>query len=128
VTEGKVLGIGGLFFRSADPARLAAWYREHLGFVATEAGQPDPEGNWTWAQQAGDTVFSAFPADSDYWQAERQVMLNLRVAGLDALIARLEAAGIATSHREAMDGVGSFARIHDCDGNPVELWEPPADG
>lgn len=126
--EGKVLGIGGVFLRSADPARLAAWYRNHLGFVATEAGQPDPQGNWTWAQEAGDTVFAAFPADSDYWQAERQVMLNLRVAGLDALLARLAAAGIEASHREAMDGVGSFARIHDCDGNPVELWEPAEGG
>jgi predicted enzyme related to lactoylglutathione lyase len=46
------------------------------------------------------------------------------VEGLDALLARLEAAGIAISHREAMEGVGSFARIHDPDGNPLELWEP----
>lgn len=126
MADGKVLGIGGLFIRSADPARLAAWYRDHLGFVATEAGKPDPEGNWSWAQEAGDTVFSAFPDDSDYWQAERQVMLNLRVAGLDALLARLAAAGIEAGNREEMDGVGRFARIHDCDGNPVELWEPPS--
>jgi len=124
VAEGKVLGIGGLFIRSADPAALAAWYRDHLGIAATESGQPTPDGEWVWMQEAGPTVFAGFKADSDYWQAERQVMLNLRVEGLEHLLTRLEAAGIAISHREAMEGVGSFARIHDCDGNPLELWEP----
>ena len=128
MAEGHVLGIGGVFLRSADPARLAAWYRERLGFTVTEAGKADPEGNWTWAQEAGDTVFTAFPADSDYWQAERQVMLNLRVAGLDALLARLTAAGIEIGRRDDMDGIGRFARIHDCDGNPIELWEPASGG
>ena len=124
MTEGKVLGIGGVFLRSADPARLAAWYRDMLGFNATESGNPTPEGEWTWKQEGGDTVFAAFAADSDYWQAERQVMLNLRVSGLDALVTRLAAAGIEVSHQMQMDGVGSFARIADCDGNPLELWEP----
>lgn len=124
MAEGKVLGIGGLFIRSADPARLAAWYRDHLGIAATQSGQPTPEGEWVWMQQAGPTVFAAFDQASDYWQSDRQVMLNLRVEGLEALLARLAAAGIAISHREAMEGVGAFARVHDCDGNPLELWEP----
>jgi predicted enzyme related to lactoylglutathione lyase len=123
MSEGKVVGIGGLFLRSADPARLAAWYRDHLGIAATESGQPTPDGEWVWLQAAGPTVFAAFRQDSDYWQAERQVMLNLRVEGIDALVSRLEAAGVEISHREAMEGVGSFARVHDCDGNPVELWQ-----
>lgn len=125
---GKVLGIGGVFLRSPDPARLAAWYRDQLGIAATQSGQPTPDGEWVWMQQAGPTVFAAFAADSDYWQSERQTMLNLRVAGLDEIVARLEAAGIAVSHREEMEGVGRFARIHDCDGNPVELWEPDGEG
>lgn len=38
--------------------------------------------------------------------------------------AGLEKAGIKASHREAMQGVGTFARVHDCDGNPAEMWEP----
>ena len=126
--DGQVTGIGGVFFRSPDPERFAAWYRQHLGFVVTAAGGPDPDGNWVWAQQGGDTVYSAFPPTSDYWPADRAVMINLRVAGLDALAGRLEAAGIAVSQRLAMEGVGQFARIHDCDGNPIELWEPQAAG
>ena len=124
MSECRVLGIGGLFIRSADPARLAAWYRDHLGIAATQSGQPTPDGEWVWMQQAGPTVFAGFAADSDYFEADRQVMLNLRVEGLEALLSRLSAAGIEATHREAMEGVGTFARILDCDGNPVELWEP----
>ena len=30
--KGRVLGVGGIFFRSKDPARLGEWYAEHLGF------------------------------------------------------------------------------------------------
>ncbi len=124
MAEGKVLGIGGIFMRSSDPARLAAWYRDHLGIAATQSGQPTPDGEWVWMQEAGPTVFAAFQDTSDYWQADRQVMLNLRVEGLDALVARLAAVGVEATHREDMEGVGRFARISDCDGNPVELWEP----
>ncbi|TIX49789.1 VOC family protein [Alteraurantiacibacter aquimixticola] len=124
MSSGKVLGIGGVFLRSTDPARLAAWYRDQLGFNATQSGSPTPDGEWTWEQEGGHTVFAAFAADSDYWQAERQVMLNFRVAGLDDLLDSLAEAGVEASRHEEIEGVGRFARIHDCDGNPIELWEP----
>lgn len=130
MTEGKVLGIGGVFLRSADPARLAAWYREHLGFTVTAAGEPDPDGNWMWQQQGGPTVYSVFKADSDYFAVDRQVMMNLRVEGIDALLGRLRDAGIEVITKPEWDHpeTGRFARVHDCDGNPIELWEQPPGG
>jgi predicted enzyme related to lactoylglutathione lyase len=111
-----VTGIGGIFFRARDPASLAAWYRDRLG--VTEM----------WQQQAGTTVFSPFVATSDYFPADKQWMINLRVTGLDALIAELKAAGIAVETRAEWDTpqTGRFARIVDPEGNNVELWEPPA--
>ncbi len=113
-----VTGIGGLFFRAADPGALSLWYKTHLGI-----------GGFDWEQSAGTTVFAPFPASTDYFPAEKQHMLNLRVAGLDVLLAELEAAGIAIIRNPAWDTpeTGRFARIHDPEGNPVELWEPPAD-
>ncbi|MCB2062002.1 MAG: VOC family protein [Novosphingobium sp.] len=123
--SGRVVGIGGLFLRSTDPDKLSAWYRDHLAIDATASGQATPDGKWSWAQESGDTVFAMFPRDSDYFAQDRQFMLNLRVERLDALLDRLEAAGIAATHREEMDGVGRFARIQDPEGNPIELWEPP---
>ena len=130
MTDGKVLVIGGVFLRSADPARLAAWYREHLGFTVTAAGEPDPDGNWMWQQQGGPTVYSVFKADSDYFAVDRQVMMNLRVEGIDALLGRLRDAGIEVITKPEWDHpeTGRFARVHDCDGNPIELWEQPPGG
>lgn len=113
-----VTGIGGLFFRAQDPAALAAWYKGHLGI---EMG-----GTSVWMQEAGPTVFAPFPAATDYFPADRPWMLNLRVEGLDALVAALEGAGIAVEKRAEWDmpGVGRFVRLHDPEGLPIELWEP----
>jgi predicted enzyme related to lactoylglutathione lyase len=57
---------------------------------------------------------------------EKQWMLNLRVEGLDDLKAALEGAGIQVITNSDWDspGVGRFARIHDPEGNAIELWEP----
>ena len=53
-------------------------------------------------------------------------MLNLRVDDLDGLCATLRAAEIVviTDPEWDMPGVGRFARIHDPEGNPIELWQP----
>jgi predicted enzyme related to lactoylglutathione lyase len=113
-----VTGIGGFFFRAQDPAALAAWYQTHLGIAAG--------GEAVWEQQAGPTIFAPFPAATDYFAADRAFMLNLRVEGLDALVTALLAAGIKVEQRAEWDmpGIGRFARIHDPEGNPIELWEP----
>ena len=113
-----VTGIGGFFFRAQDPQALAAWYAEHLGVGDGEFG--------SWEQQAGQTVFAPFEAGTDYFPAAQQWMLDLRVDGLDALKAALEAEGIEVLTDPAWDapGVGRFARIHDPEGNAIELWEP----
>lgn len=115
-----VTGIGGLFFRSRDPEARATWYREHLGIEAGQAG--------AWEQQAGTTVFAPFPSDTDYFAADQPFMLNLRVTELDALAAKLEASGIVVERRPEWDTTdyGRFARIHDPEGLPIELWESPA--
>ena len=113
-----VTGIGGFFFRAQDPKTLSAWYAEHLGVGAGKYGK--------WDQQAGTNVFSPFAADTDYFPAGKQWMLNFRVEGLDALKAALEAKGIEVITNEEWDasGVGRFARLHDPEGNAIELWEP----
>ena len=123
-----ITGIGGLFFRARDPQALAAWYVTHLGVGAgcdgTGAGTaaPDP---WTWQTGAGPTVFAPFASDSDYFAADKAFMLNFRVTGLDDLIAGLRAAGIAVETRAEWDApeTGRFARLHDPEGTPIELWE-----
>lgn len=116
-----VTGIGGFFFRARDPEALKKWYADNLGVGGGEWG--------LWRQQAGMTVFSPFPEDSDYFPADRQTMLNLRVDDLDSLVADLRAKGIEILTDPAWDapGVGRFARIHDPEGNAIELWQPEAE-
>ncbi|RZM18076.1 MAG: VOC family protein [Sphingomonas sp.] len=116
-----VTGIGGFFFRAADPDALRSWYVDHLGVGSLPYG--------AWDTDAGPSVFSPFAADTDYFPADRPWMLNLRVDDLDALCATLGAAGIAVVTDPAwnMPGVGRFARIQDPEGNPIELWEPDRD-
>lgn len=113
-----VTGIGGFFFRADDPNALAVWYKKHLGIDS---------GSVIWHQSAGPTVVAPFPRSTDYFSAEKQWMLNLRVSGLDLLLEELEAAGIAILRNPEWDtpDTGRFARIHDPEGNPIELWEPP---
>lgn len=126
-----VVGMGGYFFRSRNPEELKAWYLEHLGVGGGMGADENGQSNeWLWYPQAGPMVFEPFKQDSDYFPAEKQVMINLRVRDLDSLLEQLNAAGIDITTKEEWDngGIGRFARIHDPEGNPIELWEPPASG
>ncbi|MDR3506685.1 MAG: VOC family protein [Caulobacteraceae bacterium] len=117
----SAVGIGGVFFRANDPKALQEWYRKHLGLGADD-GSP-------WMQQAGPTMFMPFRRDTDYFPEGKQWMINFRVAELDHLLSALRDAGIAITTNPEWDTpeTGRFARIHDPEGNPVELWEPPAE-
>ncbi len=112
----KATGIGGIFFRSRDTKALAQWYETHLGIAEF------------WMQAAGPTVFAPFKQSTDYFPADKQWMINLRVDDLDAMMVQLKAAGIDVETRpDEWDTPesGRFARIHDPEGNQIELWEPP---
>jgi predicted enzyme related to lactoylglutathione lyase len=120
--------MGGYFFRAKDPDAMKAWYAEHLGVgggIGTdEKGESNP---YCWYHEGGPMVFTPFDAGTDYFPADRSAMINLRVRDLAELLGRLRAAGIEITQEQTHEGVGSFARVHDPEGNPIELWEPPAD-
>ena len=125
-----VVGMGGYFFRAKDPDALKAWYGEHLGVGGGHGADPitGHSNEWVWYVEGGPMVFSPFKAATDYFAADKQAMINLRVSDLDGLLAKLRAAGIEISREEEMDGVGRFARVHDPEDNAIELWEPAAEG
>ena len=116
-----VTGIGGLFFRAKNPTHLAEWYWEHLGVALAPADYSQKP----WTQEAGPTVFAPFPTDSDYFgNAEKNWMINFRVRDLKAMAEQLRAAGIDVVIDPETYPNGRFARLHDPEGNPIELWEP----
>ncbi|MGE0227939.1 MAG: VOC family protein [Dehalococcoidia bacterium] len=123
----RVLGIGGIFFKSSDPERLRAWYREHLGLPLDDWGgvafraADDPEGA---------TIWSVFEEDSDYFApSTARFMVNFRVDDLDAILASLRAAGCDVDDKIEESTFGRFGWVMDPDGHRVELWQaPPAAG
>jgi glyoxylase I family protein len=113
----KVLGIGGLFFKSENPERLAQWYETHFGIsVVPTSYEQEP-----WRQEAGITVFAPFKQDTTYFgRPEQRWMVNFRVADLEAMIAQLRAAGITVADPESHPN-GDFSRLQDPEDNPIEL-------
>ncbi|MDT8320878.1 MAG: VOC family protein [Xanthomonadales bacterium] len=126
--QGHVLGVGGIFFRSRDPARLGAWYEEHLGIKMEAYGESrgasfPPAG----MPASGFTVWGAFPADTEYFGAASQgFMINLVVDDLDAALRKVEEGGAEVLEAREEEDFGRFGWFVDPDGNRVELWEPPA--
>jgi predicted enzyme related to lactoylglutathione lyase len=121
----KVTGIGGLFFRAHDPKALGLWYQQHLGISLT----PSSLGDQVWQQEAGPTVFAPFKETTTYFgDPSKSWMVNFRVRDLDKMAAQLQAAGIEVKiDPQSSDATGRFARLHDPEGNPIELWQPKAE-
>ena len=114
-------GIGGLFFRAHDPKTLALWYQQHLGVSVLPRASGDP----VWQQEAGPTAFAPFPEKTKYFGDDsKSWMVNFRVRDLDKMAAQLEAAGITVKIDPQTYPNGRFARLHDPEGNPIELWQP----
>ena len=118
----RVTGIGGVFFRATNPENLSKWYLENLGVDPVPSGHEQ----LPWMQEAGPTVFAPFERDTDYFGKDTQGwMINFRVRDLATMVAQLQDAGIEVSVVDADLAIGRFARLHDPEGNPIELWEPP---
>jgi predicted enzyme related to lactoylglutathione lyase len=117
----RATGIGGVFVRSARPERLRSWYAEHLGIELEEWG-----GSVLRAEGGQTLVWAIFAGDTDYFGArEQQVMVNYRVADLDAMLDQLRDAGVEAEGPMEHEN-GRFGWAVDCDGNRFELWQPVA--
>lgn len=115
----RVLGVGGVFLRSRDPAALARWYEENLGVPVA------PVSDEWWRQRGGLSVIAVYPhATDDFGRMDQQTMINYRVRNLDAIRTQLRLAGATVSAdvRESVYGV--FCWAEDPDGNRFELWQP----
>src|SRR5690349_15222144 len=103
----KVLGIGGVFVKAADPKALGEWYSRVLGFPASDWGAMFPHAG------EGLTLWSAFKADSTHFDpSPHPFMINLVVDDLDGVLARAKAEGVEPIGRQE-DAYGRFAWILD---------------
>jgi predicted enzyme related to lactoylglutathione lyase len=122
----KVIGLGGVFFKSRDPQALGDWYQKWLGVPVESAWggaifKPDQ------MPPDGYTVWSPFPADTKYFApAEQPFMMNLVVDDLDGALTQVTEGGAEIVGEIEESEFGRFGWFLDPEGNKVELWQPPA--
>ena len=121
----KVLGLGGLFFKSADTAAMREWYGRVLGLEFNEWGGLVFLPETAAAHPGAGTVFSPFSADTDYFApSDKEFMFNLMVDDLDGVLARCAEHGVTPVNTMLDEANGHFAHIMDPEGRKIELWEP----
>ena len=124
----KVIGVGGIFFKSKNGKKLGAWYRKFLGLDVQDWGGA----TFQWEEKPKSphqrfTVWSPFSADTKHFAPSREpYMINFIVDDLEGLMKKLrkgrvkiDAKGIESSE------YGRFAWVMDPEGRKLELWEPP---
>ncbi|HZR23756.1 MAG TPA: VOC family protein [Vicinamibacterales bacterium] len=118
----KVLGVGGVFFKSPDPKKLAAWYTRWLGLendghgVSFKPATMPAKGVTVWAPFAETTKYFA--------PATREFMFNFVVDDLDEVMAQVRRGGGQQVGKIEEADYGRFGWFLDPDGNKVELWQP----
>lgn len=122
-----ILGIGGVFFKSEDPGRLAEWYRRVFDLAFEDWGGIAFPIAPAAAKPGACQVFSAFSATTTYFApSEKPFMINLMVDDLDGVLMRAAGAGVEPVWRDDADHNGRFAHVIDPEGTKIELWEPKA--
>jgi predicted enzyme related to lactoylglutathione lyase len=122
-TPGRILGIGGIFFKSPNQPNLADWYREKMGIDSAPYGAM-----FKWRSKEGDaehmTIWSIFKSDTNNFDpSNSSFMINYIVDDLDAFLEKLRAAGVEIDPKRQDEDYGRFAWAYDPDGNKIELWQ-----
>lgn len=121
----KVTGIGGIFFKSNDPAKMRDWYNTNLGLVTNDYGSlfefrqsdnPEIKGYLQWGP---------FDKKTTYFNpSEKEFMINYRVENIEELVEELKKNGVVVLDEIETYEYGKFVHILDPENNKIELWEP----
>lgn len=123
----KVTGIGGIFFKCADPKKMNEWYEKNLGIPAQDWGVMFKWRELDNPEKENYTVWSAFPADTKYFDpSKKDFMINYQVENIEALVEGLKKAGVKIIDEITPSEYGKFVHILDPEGNAIELFEPAA--
>ncbi len=120
---GKVLGVGGVFFKCANRESLAAWYGKHLGFPIHDFGGVTFEVNGL--PRNARCVWGPFDASTTYFAPSvKPFMINFIVDDLEAVLAQAADGGAERVGGIEQHDEGRFGWFIDPEGNKIELWEP----
>jgi catechol 2,3-dioxygenase-like lactoylglutathione lyase family enzyme len=122
--RGRILGIGGIFFKSANQQQTRDWYGKHLGLADKGEGVTMPWREKDNPEKEHVTVWTVFPGNTKYFEPSQAFMVDYIVDDLDALLERLQKEGVKIDPKRQGADFGRFAWIYDSDGNKIELWQP----
>ena len=121
----RVTGVGGVFIKAKDPAKLGAWYKTHLGIDV----QPWGGAVFRWVDSAGGpasgTTAWLVSNGSSFAPSNSSFMIDYRVADLRGLLKALREEGCQVLDKVDESEFGIFGWVMDPEGNKVELWQPP---
>ena len=121
----KVTGIGGIFFKSKDPAAIKEWYGTNLGLAVDDFGSPFEFRNANRPDEVNYLNWDAFVDTTSYFNpSEKEFMINYRVQNIEGLVKKLKNNGVTVIDEIVAYEYGKFVHIMDPEGNKVELWEP----
>jgi lactoylglutathione lyase len=121
----KVTGIGGIFFKCADPKKMNEWYKKNLGMPVADYGTMFEWREMDNKEKTGYTLWSAFPADTKHFApSKKDFMINYRVENIEALVEELKIAGVTILDKITNSEYGKFVHILDPEDNNIELFEP----
>lgn len=125
----KVTGIGGIFFKCADPEKMRNWYSKNLGLVTNEYGSLFEFRNIDRKEEINHLQWSPFAQNTTYFEpSKKEFMINYRVQHIEALVEELKREGVTICDEIASYDYGKFVHIMDPEGNKIELWEPADQG
>ncbi len=124
--KGRIVGIGGIMFRSDDPVKTREWYQNYLGLHSESYGAVFNWRNYENPEKEGTTAWCVMPHHSEYFgeNLNQQFMVNYIVENLTELLFDLEEKGICQVKPRENSEFGNFAWILDNNGQQIELWEP----
>ncbi len=122
----RVIGLGGIFFKSKDPGALREWYRKHLGIASEEWGAQFFPKQLEEANVDAYQVWSPFRETTTHFApGEQPFMVNFIVEDLSGLLDQLRLEGVDVMKETEDTEFGKFGWILDPDGTKIELWQPP---
>ncbi len=126
----RITGIGGIFFKANEPAKLKDWYKTHLHFDINEwGGRAFMWRDHDRPEEIGRTEWSIMDEKTDYLNpSTKNFMINYRVSDLEKLLETLKAEGVTIVGEMETYPYGKFGWIIDPEGQKIELWEPIESG
>jgi predicted enzyme related to lactoylglutathione lyase len=125
MSDKKVTGVGGIFFKCKDPQQVKDWYNKNLGLNTDQYGALFEFRSTDVPEQKNYLQWSPFKEDTTYFEpSKKEFMINFRVANIEKLVEQLRKDGVQILDDIESFDYGKFVHILDVEGNKIELWEP----